>query len=71
MDKFVLFEEAFFVNGVYQPRPLLINITEIESIYLSDSQPSMTIIAMKSGNCFRVTDKIEDVVKIIKEEKSE
>lgn len=71
MDKFVLFEEAFFVNGVYQPRPLLINLTEVESVCVSDIPPEMTIISMKSGNSFRVTDKIEDVVKIIKEEKSE
>ena len=71
MNKFVSFTEASYRNGVYGLKPLLINLTEVESVCVSDTPPEMTIISMKSGNCFRVTDRIEDVVKIIKEEKLE
>ena len=60
MDKIVLFNEAYCKNGICEARPILINLREVDAVYMSDDNVH-TMISMKSGNCFKLKEKLEDV----------
>lgn len=56
--------EAYYINGCYQSLPLIVNTDEIEAINEDRSGYfDFVYIHMKSGKCFRLKDKYEDVIK--------
>lgn len=60
----VQFNEAFYRNGCYQSKPLLLNPSEISSVEEDRSgYTDFVIIRMKNGTAYRLNDKHSEVVK--------
>ena len=66
---FVQLNELYFKEGYYRTKPLLCNVDEIANVEQYDYKgyvESRTIY-MKGGKVFSVTDKYDDIVRMISE----
>lgn len=66
--KAIELHEAYYRNGCYQSKPLIVNVDEIAAINEDRSgYQDFVIIHLKSGKSFALNDKYSDVRRLIEE----